>query len=295
MALVVEPRIAHSLTSRPVRGALQVDAMEPTSTQTLRLIRSIHFQLAARETTTALSRTSARVRGYIWQIVDGEAGHLGFGKRAPHAVGVHHRPVEHGRRHEGLDGVAAADLERHHGAERPAEVLLHHGDGEGHRLRVGEALLADEGSAHVGDDGHPVVVGQLGGIHELAHHPLPVELAHVQEREVGAAAAPGAENPGADGEALDLLDGDRSHQSPVDSSSRDSRTRTRWPTAQRPSSSAATRATSRFATRVGAPVRAAISSRVLRRKPMQSMTTRPAFAARSAWAARRTAAGSCSS
>ena len=65
MALVVEPRIAHSFTSRPVRGALQVEAMAPTSTQALRLIRSIHFQLAARATTTALSRTSASVSGYI--------------------------------------------------------------------------------------------------------------------------------------------------------------------------------------------------------------------------------------
>ena len=65
MALVVEPRIAHSLISLPVRGALQVEAMEPTSTQALRLMRSIHFQLAARATTTALSRTSARVSGYI--------------------------------------------------------------------------------------------------------------------------------------------------------------------------------------------------------------------------------------
>ena len=65
MALVVEPRIAHSFTSLPVRGALHVDAMEPTSTHALRLIRSIHFQLAARATTTALSRTSTRVSGYI--------------------------------------------------------------------------------------------------------------------------------------------------------------------------------------------------------------------------------------
>ena len=126
MALVVEPRIAHSLISLPVRGALQVEAMEPTSTHALRLMRSIHFQLAARATTTALSRTSARVSGYILQIVDGEAGHLGLGERAPHAVAVDDGQVQQGRGHEGLDGVAAADLERHHGAELPAEVLLHH-------------------------------------------------------------------------------------------------------------------------------------------------------------------------
>ena len=65
MALVVDPRMAQSLISWPVRGALQVEAMEPTSTQALRLMRSIHFQEAARATTTALSRTSARVSGYM--------------------------------------------------------------------------------------------------------------------------------------------------------------------------------------------------------------------------------------
>ncbi len=39
--------------------------MEPTSVQTLRLTRSIHFQLAARATITSLSRMSARVSGNI--------------------------------------------------------------------------------------------------------------------------------------------------------------------------------------------------------------------------------------
>src|SRR5215831_13472099 len=57
----------HSLTSLPVRGALQVEAMEPTATQAVRESRSIHFQDAARATTTALSRTSTRVSGYIWR------------------------------------------------------------------------------------------------------------------------------------------------------------------------------------------------------------------------------------
>jgi hypothetical protein len=100
------------------------------------------------------------------QIVDGEARHLRLGERAPHAIGVDDRQVHQGGGHEGLDGVAAADLERHHGAELPAEVLLHHLDGERHRLGIREALLADERGAHVGDDGHEIVVRQLGGIHE---------------------------------------------------------------------------------------------------------------------------------
>src|SRR5438874_831140 len=55
----------HSFTSLPVRGALHVDAIEPTSTHALRERRSIHFQEAARAMITALSRTSASVSGYI--------------------------------------------------------------------------------------------------------------------------------------------------------------------------------------------------------------------------------------
>ena len=59
--------MAHSLTSLPVRGALHVEAMEPTATQAVRESRSIHFHEAARATTTALSRTSTSVSGYIWR------------------------------------------------------------------------------------------------------------------------------------------------------------------------------------------------------------------------------------
>jgi hypothetical protein len=81
--------------------------------------------------------------------VDGERCHLGFRERATHAVGVHHRAVEEGGGHEGLDGVAAADLQRHDRAEAAAQILLHHGDGAGDRARVGQAFLADQRCAHV--------------------------------------------------------------------------------------------------------------------------------------------------
>src|SRR5207253_10818270 len=63
IALVVVLRMAHSFTSLPVRGALHVPAMEPTATQAVRESRSIHFHVAARGTTTPLSRTSASVSG----------------------------------------------------------------------------------------------------------------------------------------------------------------------------------------------------------------------------------------
>jgi hypothetical protein len=98
------------------------------------------------------------------------------------------------------------------GAELLAEVLLHHGDGQRHGLGIGEALLADQRRAHVGDHGDHVVVVQLGGVHQMARDTLSVELPHVEQREVRAAPAPGAQDPGADGQALDLIQGDRSHR-----------------------------------------------------------------------------------
>ena len=45
MAWDVVPLMPQRLTSAPVRGALQVAAMEPNSVQSLRLARSIHFQV----------------------------------------------------------------------------------------------------------------------------------------------------------------------------------------------------------------------------------------------------------
>src|SRR5262249_4147391 len=84
---------------------------------------------------------------------------------------------------------------------------------------IGQPLLADQRGPHVGDHGHEVVVVELGGVHQLADDALLVELAHVEEGQVRAAAAAGAQDPGADGQALDLVHGDRSHQNPVNSSS----------------------------------------------------------------------------
>ena len=64
--------------------------------------------------------------------------------------------------------VAAADLDRHHRAEPPAEMLLHHADGARDVLRVGEPLLADERRAHVGDHRDEVVVGERQRIEQAS-------------------------------------------------------------------------------------------------------------------------------
>src|SRR5215471_7290939 len=64
IALVVVPWMPHFLISAPVRGALQVEAVEPYSTQILRLTRSIHFQVGTLSTTDSRPRTSTDVSGH---------------------------------------------------------------------------------------------------------------------------------------------------------------------------------------------------------------------------------------
>jgi hypothetical protein len=93
------------------------------------------------------------------------------------------------RRHQRLDGIAAADLERHDPAELIAGVLLHQGHGAGDGAAVGQPLLADQRCSHVRYRGDPVVVGELVRRHELHARTLLVEGAHVQKPEIGAAAA----------------------------------------------------------------------------------------------------------
>ena len=63
IALVVVQWMPHSFTSAPVRGALQVEAIEPFSTQILRLTRSIHFQVGTLSTIASMPRGSYSVQG----------------------------------------------------------------------------------------------------------------------------------------------------------------------------------------------------------------------------------------
>ena len=57
------PSTPQSLTSRPVRGALQVNAREPSSMHTRRLIRSTQTQSSASVITMPLPRMSHRLNG----------------------------------------------------------------------------------------------------------------------------------------------------------------------------------------------------------------------------------------
>jgi hypothetical protein len=58
IAFEVVKCMPHSLTSAPVRGALQVEAIEPISTQIFRLTRSIHFQSGTCVTIASIPRGS---------------------------------------------------------------------------------------------------------------------------------------------------------------------------------------------------------------------------------------------
>ena len=89
-----------------------------------------------------------------------------------------------------------------------AGVLLHQRHGAGDGAAVGQPLLADQRRAHVGHGGDPVVVQKLVRRHELHAMALLVEGAHVQKAEIGAAAAAGAQDPGADGKRFDVIQRD---------------------------------------------------------------------------------------
>ena len=86
-----------------------------------------------------------------------------------------------------------------------ARVFLHQRHGTGQGAAVGQPLLADQRCAHVGDDAHPVVVGEVRRVHELDAIAFTIEGAHVQQRQIGIAATAGAEDPGADGQRFDVV------------------------------------------------------------------------------------------
>ncbi len=141
------------------------------------------------------------------QVVGGEARHLGFGIGSAHAVGVDHRQAGQGRHHEGLQAVAAADLQGHHGAKARAAILLHHAHRLDREMRIGQAFLTDQRRAHARHHRHAVFVFQVHGVQQRNAVALLVQLAHVQQFLVGIAAAAGAQNPGAHGQGFHLFGG----------------------------------------------------------------------------------------
>ena len=206
MALVVVPWMPHCLTSAPVRGGWQVAATEPYSTQILRATRSVHFQVG---TLCDDAFEAAHVDGgqrIGREAADRDRRHLRLGIGAAHRVGIDHRPFQMGRGHEAAHAVGAADLHAHERGEAVADVLLHDRDGAGEGEAVGQPFLADQRRTHVGDGADPVVVGEVGRIHELHAMAVAIERAHVEQRQIGIAAAAGAQHPGADGQRFDVVE-----------------------------------------------------------------------------------------
>src|SRR6266702_605325 len=139
------------------------------------------------------------------QPADRHRGHLRLGKGASHAIGIDDGYIEVGGSHQRLRTVAAADLDRHHGAEFETAEFLLHLDRAGDVAAVGQALLADQWRPHVGDNRDTIVIVEIQRRHQLHAVALRVELAQVEQAKIGTAAATGAENPGADGEGFDIL------------------------------------------------------------------------------------------
>ncbi len=142
------------------------------------------------------------------EVANGDRGHLRLRIGPAHHVRIDHRTLQVRRRHQRLDRIATADLQRHDPAEAISRVALHQVHSPRDGAAVGEALLPDQRRTHVGNRGDPVVVGQLGRRHELDPVAFLVERPHVEQAEIGAAAAAGAEHPGADGQRFDVVDCD---------------------------------------------------------------------------------------
>ncbi len=73
---------------------------------------------------------------------------------------------------------------------------------------IGETFDADQRRAHARDHGDIGIVRQISGIDQLHPLPLPIEHAHVEQRQVRIAAASRAEDPGPHGKRFDIVLGD---------------------------------------------------------------------------------------
>src|SRR6516165_7310557 len=105
---------------------------------------------------------AARVIEHTWigsEIADRNAGHLRFGIGAAHSIRVDDREPKMGSRHQRLDAVATADLERHQGAKFRAQQPLLNLDSAGDVAAVGQPLLADQRRSHIRNDCNPILIG----------------------------------------------------------------------------------------------------------------------------------------
>ena len=83
---------------------------------------------------------------------------------------------------------------------------FHRPDGACERARIAHPLDADQRRAHAARAGHQIVIGEVGRLHQLHAMAFLVERPHVQKRQIGIAAAAGAQHPGADGQQFDVVE-----------------------------------------------------------------------------------------
>jgi hypothetical protein len=88
-------------------------------------------------------------------------------------------------------------------------------DSTGDVVAIGEPLLANERCAHIRDYRHPILIGEGERRQQRHAMSLGIESAHVEQPEVRAAAATRAEDPGADRQRFDVVEGKFSHADPI--------------------------------------------------------------------------------
>ena len=145
-----------------------------------------------------------KAEGIVAEVRDRESGHLSFGERAAHAVGVQDGEAGAGRDQETLERVGTADFEGHDGSEGFSEPLGEHLDRAGGHVRVGQPLLPDQGRSHRRNDRHQIIILERFGGDDDRPEPARGLRPQVQERVVGVPTAPCPEDPGPGGEVLDL-------------------------------------------------------------------------------------------
>ena len=142
---------------------------------------------------------------------DGKGHHLQFREGTAHAVHIHHRHIQPGRRSDGQHGVDAAGLDGHKGVDLPAEEL-------GDHIKELFVFVAADGllrqyrrRAHHGDGDNKGVIRHLLRVQQRDRAALLYGADGHQLAYIGITATTGAQQRRTGGNIFDLRDSDFSH------------------------------------------------------------------------------------
>ena len=144
--------------------------------------------------------------------VDHEGIHLQLGEGATHAVAIDHGQTKLEGSDHGSQGVAAADLADDDGVDFLAQVVFQGADGGFNLVARLQLFIADGGRAHAADSANQSVIGHIIGLDDGDCPTLPPQFVfQPQAVEISAAAATSAEDAGADGDCLRIVECDGLH------------------------------------------------------------------------------------